>query len=118
MAIELMGTKSKRRDKLVIMTEIVEIAKKSTSKTHIMFKANLSFAQLNEYIGFLLKHNLLSTSKNEGKTVYKSTEKGLDFMERQLQIIGMINDNYYKSVIISPINRSGLLRSKPFICSV
>jgi len=118
MAIELIGAKSKRRDKLVIMTEIVEIAKRGTSKTHIMFKANLSFTQLNEYIGFLMKHNLLSRSKDERKTVYKSTKKGLDFMERQLQIIGMLNDDYYKSVVISPINRNGLLRSKPFICSI
>jgi hypothetical protein len=83
-----------------------------------MFKANLSFTQLNEYIGFLLKHNLLSTSKDAGKTVYKSTEKGLDFLEKQLQIIGILNENYYKSIVISPTNRNGLLKIKPFICSV
>lgn len=103
MTLELMGIKSKRRDKLVIMTEIIEIANKGSSKTHIMFKANLSFSQLSEYIGFLLNYNLLSKVEDTGKTVYKSTERGLDFMERQKQIIDMFNEKYCRSVAISKL---------------
>ena len=59
MTLELFEVKSKRRDKLVIMTEIIGIAKNGTSKTHIMFKANLSFSQLNQYISLLLQSGLL-----------------------------------------------------------
>ena len=43
-------TRPKRREKLVIMAQIIDIAKQGTSKTHIMFKASLSFSQLNQYL--------------------------------------------------------------------
>jgi predicted transcriptional regulator len=42
----LFDVKTKRRDKLSIIAEILEIAKNGTLKTQIMYRANLSFAQL------------------------------------------------------------------------
>ena len=62
----------KRRDKLVIMAEILAIAKKGSSKTHIMFKASLSFSQLNEYIWLLEETGLLEKTANGGKGIYLS----------------------------------------------
>ncbi len=55
---ELAGDKPKRRDKLVIMTEIFGIAKKGSLKTQIMFKANMSYAQLKQYLKLLLQKNV------------------------------------------------------------
>lgn len=40
---------SKRRDKIDIIAEITNIAKDGALKTQIMYKANLSFSQLNIY---------------------------------------------------------------------
>ncbi len=77
---------SKRRDKLCIIAEILEIAKEGTLKTQIMYKANLSFAQLNEYLMFMLKINLLQKLSSKGKEVYVATEKGLDFLQRQCEL--------------------------------
>jgi predicted transcriptional regulator len=54
---------SKRRDKLSIISEILEIAKEGTLKTQIMYKANLSFAQLNDYLKFMVKTSLLQLKK-------------------------------------------------------
>lgn len=82
----LVEASSKRRDKLCIIAEILEIAKDGTLKTQIMYKANLSFAQLNEYLKFMLKISLLERVKNRGKDVYIATEKGLDFLQRQSEI--------------------------------
>ena len=90
--IELNGEKPKRRDKLVIMTEIISIATKGTSKTQIMYKANLSFSQLKRYLALLSGHNLLAKSAQDGKEIYKATPKGVEFMERQQQIIYLINE--------------------------
>ena len=90
--IELKGSEPRRRDKLVIMTEIIGIAIKGTSKTQIMYKANLSFSQLKRYLALLSNHRLLEKSAYEGKEIYKATPKGLEFMERQLQIIDLINE--------------------------
>ena len=74
--------------------EIIAIAKKGVSKTHIMFKANLSFSQLKDYIDFLTKKSMLKKVSVDSRTVYKSTEKGVEFMEKQQHIIGMLSDNY------------------------
>jgi predicted transcriptional regulator len=98
MTVTLTENKSKRRDQLVIMAEIVDITKKGTTKTDIMFRANLSFSQLNQYLTILTQANLLEKLSINGKEIYKATKKGSEFMERQYQIINFINVNGRNSV--------------------
>jgi predicted transcriptional regulator len=98
---------SKRRDKLFIVAEILEIAKEGTLKTQIMYRANLSFTQLNDYLGFLLKINLLDKIAENDKEVYKASEKGLDFLQRYREITELLknevdNNNYKNGVKIPP----------------
>jgi predicted transcriptional regulator len=76
----------KRRDKLYIIAEILEIAKDGTLKTQIMYRANLSFTQLNDYLGFMLKIYLLGRSRENEKEIYRATQKGLDFLQRYHEI--------------------------------
>jgi predicted transcriptional regulator len=84
------GATSKRRDKLAIIAEILEIARNGTLKTQIMYKANLSFAQLNEYLKFMLKIRLLEKLNATGKEVYIATEKGLDFLQRHSELTELL----------------------------
>jgi len=63
------------------MAEILEIAKNGCLKTHIMYRANLSFAQLNEYLGVLLEVGLLRETSEDGKHVYNMTRKGVSFLQ-------------------------------------
>jgi predicted transcriptional regulator len=81
---------SKRRDKLYIIAEILEIAKGGTLKTQVMYRANLSFTQLNDYLGFMLKINLLEKAEMNAREVYKATDKGLDFLERYHEITELL----------------------------
>jgi predicted transcriptional regulator len=97
MTSELMNNSSKRRDKLVIMSEIVAIAKKGTSKTQIMFKANLSFSQLNQYLTLLSNTGLLQKNAFKGKVIFQATPKGLDFMDKQQQVFNVLNEDNYNS---------------------
>ena len=83
-------TTSKRRNKLSIIAEILEIAKDGTLKTQIMYKANLSFAQLNEYLEYMLKIHLLDKLDANGKEVYIATEKGLDFLQRHYELTELL----------------------------
>ena len=83
-------TTSKRRDKLYIIAEILEIAKEGTLKTQIMYKANLSFAQLTEYLKFMLKIKLIQKLTNQGKDIYIATDKGLDFLQRQCELTELL----------------------------
>lgn len=95
MASTLIESSPKRRDKLVIMAEIVSIAKKGTSKTHIMFKANLSFSQLNQYLSLLSNTGLLEKFSDHGRVIFQATEKGLEFIDKQQQVFNLLNDDSY-----------------------
>jgi predicted transcriptional regulator len=55
-----------------------------------MYKANLSFAQLNEYLKFMLKIKLMQKIVSQGKDVYIATEKGLDFLQRQCELTELL----------------------------
>ena len=89
----MLDTASKRRDKLCIIAEILEIAKEGTLKTQIMYKANLSFTQLNDYLEFMLKINLLNKFASRGKEIYMATEKGLDFLQRHYELTELLKEN-------------------------
>jgi len=81
----------KYRNRLCIMAEMLEIAKGGALKTQIMYKANLSFAQLNEYLSLLLKTGLLENDNKSEKTVYKTTAKGLHYIQGHNDITGLLD---------------------------
>ena len=76
----------KKRDKYQIIYEICDLVKDGINKTKIMYRANLSFRQLNEYLNLMLKTNLFEKSTESEKEIYKLTEKGLEFIERYKEI--------------------------------
>jgi len=87
---ELEENTRKRRDRLYIISEILTIAKDGSLKTQIMYRANLSFAQLNEYLSFLLKIRLLKIMKQNERTVYKTTIKGIKFLQNYEKITSLL----------------------------
>jgi predicted transcriptional regulator len=86
----------KRRNRLYIMAEILGIAKDGCLKTQIMYKANLSFAQLNEYLSFLIEINLLKIQKENGKKIYETTDKGNEYLEKYKDIANLLGSNERK----------------------
>jgi predicted transcriptional regulator len=95
-----MGILQKRgRDKLYIIAEVLEIAKHGVLKTQIMYRANLSFTQLCDYLNFMLKNALLEKVLLNNKEVYKATKKGMIFLQSYREITGLLKtegDNYNK----------------------
>jgi len=87
---ELEENTRKRRDRLYIISEILIIAKDGSLKTQIMYRANLSFAQLNEYLSFLLKINLLKVVTENERTVYKTTAKGIRYLQNYEKIENLL----------------------------
>ena len=85
-----MENSNKRRDKLDIIAEILTIAQDGLLKTQIMYRANLSFAQLNEYLDFLTKIELLEIAKENRKTMYRTTDKGELYLEKYEDISGLL----------------------------
>jgi len=82
----------KRRDRLYILAEILDIAKDGSLKTQIMYRANLSFTQLNEYLDLLLSMKLVGTVEAKEKTVYKTTPKGLQYLQNYKEIIELLKN--------------------------
>jgi predicted transcriptional regulator len=76
---------AKRRDRHDIIVEILKTAMNGKVKTHIMYKARLSYAQLNEYLPRLVENGFLENQKvkrrKDYKKVFKTTSKGLKFIE-------------------------------------
>jgi len=76
---------ARRRDRHDIIVEILKTAIEGKIKTHIMYKAKLSYAQVNEYLPSLLANGFLENAtirhKGQHKKVFKTTHKGLRFIE-------------------------------------
>jgi len=95
---ESLEASRKRRDRLYIIAEILVIAKDGSLKTQIMYRANLSFAQLNEYLTFLIKMELLKVNTENGKTIYKTTIKGVKYLENYEEISNLLRKEERNSV--------------------
>ena len=88
----------KYRSRTDITGLILEAANGGATKTKIMYKAYLSFAQMREYLSMLIEKGLLEYE--EGRANYRTTEKGL----RMLQMCNQINED----LAISPTQSRGL----------
>lgn len=96
---------SRRRDQLYIIADILKISRNGASKTHIMYKANLSTVQLNTHLNFLLDNTLLVKTLESERRVYRPTQKGLDFLNRYQRITDMLRvdeDNGFKNCAKTP----------------
>jgi len=67
----------KRRGRHDIIMKILKIAKDGEKKTNIMYKARLSFSQLEQYLGALEKAGFIT----ETSGIWNTTEKGLHVIE-------------------------------------
>jgi len=74
-----------RRDRHEILAEILEAARGGVVKTHIMYKAKISYAQLNGFLPLLLERGFLENAsiQKHSKTMFglKTSEKGVRFLE-------------------------------------
>jgi predicted transcriptional regulator len=78
----------KYRSRTEIVAMILEAANGGATKTKIMYKAFLSYAQLREYLSVLIENNLLQYM--EGSQTYKTTEKGLNFLKMNNEIAELL----------------------------
>ena len=85
--------KSKRRDRLEIMKEIITSCRFGSMKTNIMFKCNLSFCQINQFICALLQSGLLEKFVRERKVFFVATpKKGAKFVKEEQELFMLLNN--------------------------
>ena len=78
----------KYRSRTDIVGLILEAANGGATKTKIMYKAFLSYAQLKEYLTVLLENDLLEYE--EGRQFLRTTEKGIRFLQMYNQLDEML----------------------------
>ena len=72
------------RSRTELVSMVLQAADGGATKTRIMYKAFLSYAQLREYLSLLIENNLLEYL--EGSKTYKTTEKGFNFLKMHNEI--------------------------------
>ena len=85
---------SSHRSQIDIVADILDAAVGGVRKTHIMYRCNLSFKQLETYLGLLLDKGLLRTVWEEEKTSYKRffkvTDKGQALLDAYQILKGLL----------------------------
>ena len=79
-----------RRDRLGIMAEIMEVARGGRLKTQIMYKANLSFSQIRDYLSFLTEMGFLRVRVETRKRIYETTSKGILYIENYREMLSFL----------------------------
>ena len=74
----------KYRSRTEIVGNILDAANGRATKTKIMYKAFLSYAQLKEYLSVLTENNLIEYL--DGNQTFKTTEKGLNILKMHNKI--------------------------------
>ena len=72
------------------MAQILDTAIEGTLKTQIMYRANLSFAQINEYLSFMEEIKLLKKEIKGSRVVYVITNKGRRYLDNFSAIKSLI----------------------------
>jgi predicted transcriptional regulator len=75
------------------MGDVLALATSGIKKTHIMYRANLSYEQVQLYLGELIGKRLISqdVSSPDG-VVYRTTEKGREFLLYYMRLVEFLEE--------------------------
>jgi predicted transcriptional regulator len=72
---------NRRRSNIEIIADMLRVGENGAGKTEIIYSANMSYAQIQKYLGFLVSHGFVSKVHVGNPAVtYKVTEKGGDLL--------------------------------------
>lgn len=80
----------KKRSYVEIIADVLRIAKYGAKKSHIVYKANLNFKLVNEYLTHLQETGLISFPSNN-EHFFKTTPKGLEYLGEYTRLTRTIN---------------------------
>lgn len=71
---------SSRRSEFEIIRDILIASFDGAKKTHILYRTNLSYSQLQDYLSFLIKAGVVEAVKKGSAEIYRITEKGKELL--------------------------------------
>ena len=85
---------NQRRSNIEIIAEMLKVGENGAGKTKIMYNANLSYTQIQKYLGFLLSEGFIGKMEMGNPSVtYRVTESGLKLLESIDNLMEMLKLN-------------------------
>ncbi|HXZ95232.1 MAG TPA: winged helix-turn-helix domain-containing protein [Dehalococcoidia bacterium] len=82
---------NKRRSNIEIIGDMLRVGENGAGKTEIMYSANMSYAQIQKYLGFLLSHGFIDKMKVGNPCVtYQVTNKGGELLRNIDSIVEVL----------------------------
>jgi len=79
------------------MADMLRVGENGAGKTEIMYSANMSYSQIQKYLGFLLSHGFINKVDVGNPVVtYHVTEKGLGLLrniDSIMEVLGFQDGN-------------------------
>jgi len=75
----------RKRNRLEVIRDILKVIRDKNGKikpTHILYKSNLSYQMMNEYLDELIAKGFIIRLEKEKSKTYSLTKKGFDYLEQ------------------------------------
>ena len=73
---------NRRRSDIEIIADMLKIGENGAGKTKIMYNANMSYSQIQKYLGFLMGQGFIDKMKMGNPSVtYQVTDSGLKLLQ-------------------------------------
>ncbi|HEY51302.1 MAG TPA: hypothetical protein G4O20_05800 [Dehalococcoidia bacterium] len=88
---------NRRRSDIEIIADMLKVGENGAGKTEIMYSANMSYRQIQKYLGYLMASGFIDKMKMGNPSVtYQVTDSGLKLMQLISNIKEMLglDENY------------------------
>ena len=93
---DMMTTTSEQRKnnrgKIQIIGDMLGLATSGIKKTHIMYRANLSYEQVHLYLAELIGKRLIAQDVSSDGVVYRTTENGREFLLYYTRLVKFLEE--------------------------
>ena len=80
-----------RRSSIEIIAEMLKVGENGAGKTRIMYGANMSYSQIQKYLGFLIGHEFVDKVQIGNPSVtYRVTDSGLKLLNSINSVLEML----------------------------
>jgi predicted transcriptional regulator len=100
--IKMMYERKNNRGKIQIMGDVLGLATSGIKKTHIMYKANLSYEQVHLYLGELIEKRLINQDVSSDGVVYRTTTKGREFLLYYTRLVEFLEEEQSEVELSAP----------------
>ena len=82
---------NRRRSNIEIIADMLRVGENGAGKTEIMYSANMSYSQIQKYLGFLMSQGFIDKVEVGNPVVtYRVTENGLKLLQCINSVVEML----------------------------